>query len=152
MSQKIKIQEERRQLMNELFDLYDRKNYGYVSNKEALRIVSAMGRQIEPDEENDFFSVVDPRNEGKVTKENLLAGVETMYTIPQMYIPEIAEAFKVFDTDNDGKLSCKEFKKLLVTLTDEYKEKDVNELFKIVDLEPNGYITIEEFINAWKFQ
>lgn len=152
MSQKINIQEERRQLMNELFDLYDSDNYGYVSNKEALRILASMGRQLEPDEENDFLGIVDPRNEGRVTKENFLTGVETMYTIPQTYIPEIVEAFKVFDTDNDGKLSCKEFKQMLVTLTDEYKDRDVDELFKIVDLEPDGYISIEEFINAWKFQ
>jgi len=37
MSQKINIQEERSQLMNELFDLYDSDNYGYASNKEALK-------------------------------------------------------------------------------------------------------------------
>ena len=46
----------------------------------------------------------------------------------------------------------KKFKQMLVTLTEEYKDKDVEELFKIFDLEPDGYITIEEFINAWKFQ
>ena len=75
-----------------------------------------------------------------------------MNTIPQIYIPKIIDVFKVFDTDNDGKLSCKKFKQMLVTLTEEYKDKDVEELFKIFDLEPDGYITIEEFINAWKFQ
>ena len=75
-----------------------------------------------------------------------------MYTIPQAYIPEIEEAFNFFDKDNDGKISCKEFKQLLVKLSDEYKDEDVDELFKTVDLDLDGYISINEFINTYKFQ
>ena len=41
---------------------------------------------------------------------------------------------------------------MLVKLSDEYKEKDVDELFKLVDLDLDGYISINEFINVWKFQ
>ena len=37
-------------------------------------------------------------------------------------------------------------------LSGEYKDKDVDELFKILDLDIDGNITIDEFINAWKFQ
>ena len=32
-----KIQEERRKLMDEVFDLYDRDNLGYVFSKDALK-------------------------------------------------------------------------------------------------------------------
>ena len=41
---------------------------------------------------------------------------------------------------------------MLVKLSDEYKDEDVDELFKIVDLDLDGYISINEFINAYKFQ
>ena len=152
MSKKINIQDERIQLMSEVFDLYDQDNEGYVFSKDALKILSSMGRKIEPEDEFEFLAIVDPKNEGRVTKENFISGVETMYTIPDNFIPEITDAFKVFDKDNDGKLSCKEFKDLLVNLTAEYKDKDVDELFKILDLDIDGYITIDRFINAWKFQ
>ncbi len=152
MSKKINIQDERIQLMSEVFDLYDQDNEGYVFSKDALKILSSMGRKIEPEDEFEFLAIVDPKNEGRVTKENFISGVETMYTIPDNFIPEITDAFKVFDKDNDGKLSCKEFKDLLVNLTAEYKDKDVDELFKILDLDIDGYITIDQFINAWKFQ
>ena len=152
MSKKINIQDERIQLMSEVFDLYDQDNEGYVFSKDALKILSSMGRKIEPEDEFEFLAIVDPKNEGRVTKENFISGVETMYTIPDNFIPEITDAFKVFDKDNDGKLSCKEFKDILVNLTAEYKDKDVDELFKILDLDIDGYITIDQFINAWKFQ
>ena len=149
---KLNIQDERRQLMNELFDLSDPDNSGFVFSKDALKLLQSMGRKIEPEDEMEFLSIVDPNNEGRVTKENFLAGVETMYTIPDNFIPEISDAFKVFDTNRDGKLSCKELKSLLVNLSGEYKDKDVDELFKILDLDIDGKITIDEFINAWKFQ
>ena len=152
MSKKINIQQERRQLMSEDFDLYDPDNLGYVFSKDALKILSSMGRKIGQEDEFDFLAIIDPNNEGRVTKENFLTGVETMYTIPDNFIPEIIDAFKVFDKNNDGKISCKEFKNLLVGLSGEYKDKDVDELFKILDLDIDGNITIDEFINAWKFQ
>ena len=152
MSIKNNIQGERRRLMSEIFDLFDVENNGYISSKDSLKMLASMGRELEPEDQNEFLSIVDPRNEGRITKENFLEGVESMYTIPQTYIPEIEDAFNFFDKDNDGKISCKEFKQMLVKLSDEYKDEDVDELFKIVDLDLDGYISINEFINAYKFQ
>ena len=152
MSKKKNPQEERRQLMNEIFDLFDVEKTGYVDSKDSLKILASMGRKLEPDDENEFLSLVDPKREGTVSKANFLEGVETMYTIPDEYIPEIQEAFNYFDKDKDGKISCKEFKQMLVRLSGEYKDQDVDELFKIVDLDLDGYITINDFIKNWKFQ
>ena len=152
-----KIQEERRKLMDEVFDLYDRDNLGYVFSKDALKILSAMGRVLEPEDETDFLSMIDPKNEGRITKNNFLAGVEAMYTIPDNYMPEITEAFKTFDKNNDGKILVKDFKNLLINLSGEYKLKDVENLFNILGIDINDesdsiYINIDEFINVWKFQ
>ena len=146
------MQEERRRLMSEIFDLFDREQKGYVDCKESLKMLLCMGRKLEPEEQNDFLTIVDPRNTGRVMKENFLEGIEMMFTVPNEYLHEIQDAFKFFDKDNDGKISCKEFKQMLIRLSGEYKEKDVDELFKIVNLEPDGYIKINDFINNWKFQ
>ena len=145
-------QQERRELMNEKFDLFDTENSGYVDAKDSLKILASMGRKLEPEDENEFLAIIDPKGDGRVSKMNFLEGVETMFTIPDNYIPEIEEAFNFFDKDNDGKISCKEFKQMLVRLSGEYKDQDVDELFKIVDLDLDGYITINDFINNWKFQ
>ena len=145
-------QQERRELMNEIFDLFDIEKSGYVDAKDSLKILASMGRKLEPEDENEFLAIVDPKGEGRVSKMNFLEGVEAMFTIPDNYIPEIEEAFNFFDKDKDGKISCKEFKQMLVRLSGEYKDQDVDELFKIVDLDLDGYITINDFINNWKFQ
>ena len=146
------VQEQRKQLMSEIFDLYDVDKTGYVEIKEALKMLSAIGRKLEPEDENEFLTIADPKKKGQVSKQSFLEGVESMYTIPDDFIPEIKDAFKFFDKDNDGKISCKEFKDMLVKLSKEYKDKDVDELFKVLDLNIDGYINIDEFINLWKFQ
>ena len=149
---KINTQQERRKLMKEIFDLFDTEKTGYVDVKDSLKILASMGRKLEPEDEHEFLVIVDPKNDGRISKMNFLEGVEAMFTIPDNYIPEIEEAFKFFDKDKDGKISCKEFKDMLVRLSGEYKDKDVDELFKIVDLDLDGYISINDFINNWKFQ
>ena len=155
MSNSLKLQEERLKLMDEVFDLYDRDNLGYVFSKDAFKILSAMGRVLDPEDETDFLAMIDPKNEGRVLKKNFLAGVKAMYTIPENYMPEIKEAFETFDKDKNGKIKVKDFKNLLLNLSGEYKEKDVENLFNILGIDTNAddnYINIDEFINSWKFQ
>ena len=152
MSKKSNIQEERLKLMNEIFDLYDVDHTGYVDIKDSLKMLAAMGKYLEPEDENDFLMVADPNKEGVISKQNFLKGVEILFTIPDTYLPEIKDAFEFFDKKNNGKISCKDFKKILVNQTKEYTEKDAEELFKTLDLNSDGEININDFINLWKFQ
>ena len=48
-------QEERRELMNEIFDLYDKEKTGYIDCQDSLKILASMGRKIEPEDENEFL-------------------------------------------------------------------------------------------------
>ena len=152
MSKKTNIQDERHKLMNEIFDLYDVDHTGYVDIKDSLKMLAAMGKNLEPEDENDFLMVADPNKEGVISKHNFLKGVEILFTIPDSYLPEIKDAFEFFDKKNNGKISCKDFKKILVKQTKEYTEKEAEELFKTLDLNSDGEININDFINLWKFQ
>ena len=146
------IQVERQKLMNEIFDLYDIDHTGYVDIKDSLKMLAAMGKNLEPEDENDFLMVADPDKRGVISKQHFLKAVEILFTIPDDYLSEIKNAFEFFDKKNNGKISCKDFKKLLVKQTKEYTEKEAEELFKTLDLNSNGEININDFINLWKFQ
>ena len=146
------FQEERLKLIDEIFDLFDSENLGYVEIKDSLKILAAIGKKLDIEEENDFLTLIDPQNEGKVTKENFIRGVEEMFTVPPDFLREVEVAFKFCDRNNEGKVSCKELKNLLVRNSNEYKEEDVDELFKILGLDINGHIYIKSFLNEWKFQ
>ena len=146
------IQEERQKLMNEIFDLYDTEHTGFVDIKDSLKMLAAMGKVLEPEDENDFLMVADPNKEGVISKQNFFKGVEALFTIPDDYLTEIKQAFEFFDKNNNGKISCRDFKKILVKLSKEYTEQEAEELFKTLDLNSDGEININDFINLWKFQ
>ena len=149
---KSNIQEERHKLMEEIFDLYDINHTGFVDIKDSLKMLAAMGKNLDPEDENDFLTIADPNKEGTISKQNFLKGVEVLFTIPDDYLPEIKNAFKFFDKNNNGKISCKDFKKLLVKQSKEYTDEEAEELFKTLDLNSDGEININDFINLWKFQ
>ena len=146
------FQDERMQIMDEIFDLFDSENLGYVEIKDSLKILASIGKKLDIEQENEFLSLIDPKNVGRVTKEDFIKGVEEMFTIPNDLLKDVEEAFKFFDRENEGKVSCKQLKNLLIRNTNEYKEEDVDQLFQTLGLDVNGYINIKQFINEWKFQ
>ena len=146
------FQEDRLQLIDEIFDLFDSENLGSVELKDSLKILAAIGKKLDLEDENDFLNLVDPNNSGRVTKDSFIKGVEEMFTIPKDFLQEVEDAFKFFDRNGEGKVSCKELKNLLVKNSKEYTEEEVDELFKNLGLDINGQIHIKQFINEWKFQ
>ena len=59
MKKKENPQDERRRLMNEIFDLFDTEKTGYVDCKDSLKILASMGRKLDPEDENEFLAIVD---------------------------------------------------------------------------------------------
>ena len=148
----LSFQEDRINLIEEIFDLFDSENLGYVEIKDSLKILASIGKKLDIEDENDFLSLVDPKNEGRVSKENFIRGVEEMFTLPKDFLEEVEDALKFFDRNDKGKVSCKELKNLLVRNSKEYTEKEADELFNNLGLDIDGYINIKQFINDWKFQ
>ena len=148
----LSFQEDRINLIEEIFDLFDSENLGYVEIKDSLKILASIGKKLDIEDENGFLSLVDPKNEGRISKENFIRGVEEMFTLPKDFLEEVEDALKFFDRNDKGKVSCKELKNLLVRNSKEYTEKEVDELFNNLGLDIDGYINIKQFINDWKFQ
>ena len=148
----LSFQEDRINLIEEIFDLFDSENLGYVEIKDSLKILASIGKKLDIEDENGVLSLVDPKNEGRISKENFIRGVEEMFTLPKDFLEEVEDALKFFDRNDKGEVSCKELKNLLVRNSKEYTEKEVDELFNNLGLDIDGYINIKQFINDWKFQ
>ena len=152
MSNQNDLQEERRKLMKEVLDLYDPDNEGYVKSRDIAKILRAMGRTLEDDDEQNFLQAADPDNSGKISKDNFLATVEAMFSLAKEEVNELLEAFKVFDLKNTGKISVKNFKKVLTDIGQEFSEEEVDDILKYIDIDKDGNIKLKDFIQIWKFQ
>ena len=146
------LQEERRKLMKEVLDLFDPNNEGYVKTKDITKILKAMGRTLEEDDEQNFIEAADPENTNEISKENFLATAEAMFSLSKEEIKELLDAFKAFDINNTGKISVKNFRNVLINYGQEFNEEEVDEILKCIDIDREGNIIIKDFINIWKFQ
>ena len=87
-----------------------------------------------------------------ISKDNFLETVEAMFSLPKESVNELVDAFKVFDVRNTGKISVKNFKNVLVKIGQDFNENEVDEILKYIDVDRDGNINIEDFIQYWKFQ
>ena len=151
-SNQIHLQDERRKLMKEILDLYDPQNEGFVKSEDTPKILQAMGRTLEENEVQNFLKSADPENTGKISKDNFLTTMETLFSLNNDGVNELLDAFKVFDVNNTGKISVKNFKKVLVDVGKNFTEAEADDIIKYINVDIDGNINIEEFIQVWKFQ
>ncbi len=151
-SNQIHLQDERRKLMKEILDLYDPQNEGFVKSEDTPKILQAMGRTLEENEVQNFLKSADPENTGKISKDNFLTTMETIFSLNNDGVNELLDAFKVFDVNNTGKISVKNFKKVLVDVGKNFTEAEADDIIKYINVDKDGNINIEEFIQVWKFQ
>ena len=59
---------------------------------------------------------------------------------------EIAEVFNMFDKNGDGNLLNSEIEAFLRAIGQDPNQDDVNKLVETIDLDKNGYITLDEFM------
>ena len=60
---------------------------------------------------------------------------------------EFKEAFSLFDKDGDGTVSTKELGQVMRTLGQNPTESELNDMIKEVDIDGNGEIDFEEFVD-----
>ena len=146
------LQEERRQLMEQVLDIYDPDNEGHVQTKDSTKILKAMGRTLNDGDELNFREMADPDNTGVISKKKFLETFESLFSLPNESVNELYEAFRVFDVNNTGKISVKNFKNVLVNIGEEFNEQEVDDILKYIDVDRDGNINIRDFIEVWKLQ
>ncbi|KAL9658526.1 hypothetical protein ABK040_006065 [Willaertia magna] len=72
-----------------------------------------------------------------------------LYQYRGNYIAQAQQAFWQFDTNRSGYLNKKEFKRGLIFMG--VPKHQAKHLFRMMDRDRNGILTIDEFINAWLF-
>ncbi|KAF8823390.1 calmodulin-like protein [Lentinula edodes] len=60
---------------------------------------------------------------------------------------EIRQAFQVFDKDGNGTISAKELKAVMESLGEKLSDKEVDAMIQEADLDGDGCINYQEFVN-----
>ena len=146
------IQENRLKLINEIFDMFDLDGDNKVKSNEIRAILCAMGREPTHDNIMDFLFIADKDNTGIINKEDFMKALDEVFSLPEDAVDQAIDAFKFFDIDNSGKINQNVLKDILLKFVDGYSEKDVQNIFKLINFDMDGNFDYEEFITIWKFQ
>lgn len=59
---------------------------------------------------------------------------------------ELRRAFRVYDSDSDGRISSEELRTVLTSLGGAITDEDLQQLMKQIDTDSDGFISVEEFL------
>ena len=94
----------------------------------------------------------DPKYLYKYKQHNLLKKISLLFIASRLEeneIKDLTQIFKAFDTDEDGQISLQELKDGLLKLDSIHScEKEIEKLFKSIDLDKNFRIDYSEFLAA----
>lgn len=144
------VPEERLAEFKDAFDMYDKDRSGNISVRELTALFKTLGHSIPESEIRDLIDSVDTSGKGEITFNEFVTLLLKVEAQNETEEEEVIRAFKVFDRDGNGTLSCAEFKHILTNLGDKFTDAEVEEIFKEADLDGDGQIDYYEFVNFWK--
>ena len=140
-------------LYKESFDMFDKDRSGTISASEILKIMKNFGYPLSKQEVDKMIATVDTDGNGELDFEEFITLMQTQ----RIFIEEtdderILKAFKAFDKDNDGKITNFEFRYILTQLgkDHQFSKEETDTLFKECDLDNDGILVYQDFINFWK--
>merc|ERR1712224_88308 len=139
------LTEEQRGELREAFDLFDTDGSGAVDFTELMTAIKALG--FEPKKEEIAKMVKEMDKDGDQTvdfEEFCIMMAEKMNQKDGK--DEMLKGFKMFDDDNTGKISMKNFKRVAKELGENLTDKELEEILGEADTDKDGEINEAEFL------
>jgi Ca2+-binding EF-hand superfamily protein len=141
--------------LSSLFQAKDAQKKGRITQDLVELILKSFDKYTDSEMEsirNSFKSVTENLEEKTVDMNQFLEMVNSIYKLRKLEIDcnEINEAFKVFDRDSNGMISLDEMKSILLNFSKKFSEEEIEEIFNEVDINRDGNIDYQEFIEFYK--
>ncbi|XP_004493430.1 probable calcium-binding protein CML36 [Cicer arietinum] len=135
--------------LSQAFRLIDRDNDGVVSREELELVLTRLGARAE--EIAIMLTEVDGDGRGCISVEAIMNRVGTgSDPNPE---EELREAFEVFDTDRDGRISAEELLRVFKAIGDERCTlEECRRMIEGVDKNRDGFVCFEDFSRMMELQ
>ncbi|GMG40346.1 unnamed protein product [Ambrosiozyma monospora] len=124
--------------------IFDKDGDGRISAAELGTVMRALGQNPTQQELNDLVNEIDTNGNSAIEFSEFLTMMARQIK-EQDIEAEILEAFKVFDSDGDGKISPTELIRVLTTIGERLTEDEAKQMVEAADTDRDGQIDIEEF-------
>ncbi|ODV88304.1 hypothetical protein CANARDRAFT_193895 [[Candida] arabinofermentans NRRL YB-2248] len=143
---KFELLNEQKEEIREAFTLFDMNNDGLLDYHELKVAFRALGFDLSKREVLDIIDEYD-------TDDRKLIGYQDFYKcaaakiIDRDPVDEIRRAFRLFDDDGTGKISLKNLRRVAKELGENLSDDELRAMIDEFDLDEDGEINEEEFIN-----
>lgn len=124
--------------------MFDKNGDGKITTKELGTVMRSLGQNPTEAELTDMINEVDVDNDGSIDFPEFLTMMARKMKDTDSEA-EIAEAFKVFDRNGDGKISAAELRHVLTSIGEKLSDADVDQMIREADVNNDGEIDIQEF-------
>jgi len=153
ITRKLDVPADKIQEYQEAFDMFDKDKRGTISVSEISKIMKNFGYPLSKKEIESMIASINTSGTGELTFEEFVTLMEKQTSmIDETDEDAVLRAFKAFDKDHDGKITNFEFRYILsqLGLDDKFTNEEVDYLFKECDLDNDGILNYQDFINFWK--
>jgi len=137
--------------LKEVFSLFDKDGDGIISFTEITSALKTLGQRIPEDDLREMVKQVSEDKENDTLEFNEFLTMMGLQNIEDIKFSALVEAFSVFDKNNDGYLSIGELRKIMTTMGQRMKKREVEEMVLEADLGKNGLINLKDFCSLLIF-
>jgi len=141
--------------IHQLFNLFDEDNSGSMSSAELGKLMRSLGMFPTDLEVEALVSSMDEDKSGQIELPELVQHMGLQIQLRSKLNPEkdFADAFKVFDRDGNGYISCTELRRVLTERGQmPLSNQEVEELIEAVDVDHDNQLNYSEFVQLFTQQ
>lgn len=131
------------------FKLFDKDQDGFITIDELESVMNSLGQFPTKSELKEMIDEVDSDGNGKIDFSEFLTMMARKMKESDVEA-EYKDAFAVFDKDGDGFISAQELKEVMTSLGENPTDNYIKQLMSAADVNKDGRIDFEEFINMMK--
>lgn len=143
---KVELLNEQKLEIKEAFTLFDMDNDGELDYHELKVALRALGFDMSKREVLDVIEEYDSGNSKKIKYDDFYRYVAAKI-VERDPVEEIKRAFQLFDDDGTGKISLKNLRRVAKELGENMTDDELAAMIDEFDLDEDGEISLEEFIN-----
>lgn len=137
---------EQKQEIREAFTLFDMNNDGFLDYHELKVALRALGFEMSKREIIDIIDEYDISGKKLISYDDFYRYVANKI-LERDPVEEVKRAFALFDDDKTGKISLKNLRRVAKELGENMGDDELAAMIDEFDLDEDGEISLEEFIN-----